>query len=56
MTIPQKIYKGLVGMVGKGNKKAYVAAKWWHVLLLLIPILGMFLFVEMVEWAYETDQ
>lgn len=58
VSLAQRIYIFALCANGyKDQEPAYIAARWWHLLWLLVPIVGILLFVLAVESAHgETPE
>ena len=54
MTFPQWLYLELL-VAGNypDQEPCYKAALWYHALFLVIPIVGVMLFIEVVRLAYD---
>lgn len=50
MTFPQRLYLGILFAEGHPKQEPeYRYATWWHVLWMLVPVIGILLFTESVK-------
>lgn len=57
MTFPQKIYLNIIAADNYPEQEpAYESATWWHVLWLLIPMIGIVLFMLSVEYSHSKNK
>ena len=55
MNAAQQLYISLLHADGYEDQvPEYIAARVWHLLWLLIPVIGFLIFVEWVRFRYQT--
>lgn len=57
MTLPQKIYLSLLVAENYPEQEPeYIAAKWFHLIWLLIPMIGIIIFPMSVKESYKKNK